>query len=391
MEGSRTVASVIAALQGDPARIAWPELYLAVQHAQQRADVPWLADLFDGLVTPPNAQWTPPQHLAQFASRALATVPTYEAAYALVSRADRCTQRPLLAAALAQTHPAPTLDQLAALAWRHRAPRALLTLWMHESVYLNVDVASLTAPISLQRNGFEAFAGEASVLLALVSIERELSRTPPGISAQAYGSWRVGVGAPRHEADLRPAVTLAATEVTEPAWVERIREAYVPRGTLSNAKVEARRFRLARPLDPDALGAPVLRALSPACVTRGDDVLDEDQGLLPMPDEVEVRVGSSSPKQLVASLLHAAIGARCYGEYAGVGPGRRRAWSALAALCDLSDDAPWETVAGALGERRVVAFDADSVWFDHIGDDLGFLLLDAAGTTLTLVAATDSD
>jgi hypothetical protein len=391
MEGSRSVASVLTALQADPARIAWPELYLAVQHAQQRADVPWLADLFDGLVTPPNAQWTPPRHLAQFASRALATVPTYDAAYALVSRADRCTQRPLLAAALAQTHPAPTLDQLAALAWRHRAPRALLTLWMHESVFLNVDAASLTASISLRRNGFEVFAGEASVPLGLVSTEREISRTPPRITAQAYGSWRIGLGAPHHAVDLRPAATLAATEVTEPAWVARIRDAYVPRGTLSNAKVEARRFHLDRPLDPDALGASVLRALSPACVTRGDDVLDEDAGLLPMPAEVEVRVGRSSPTELAASLLHAAVGSRCYGEYAGVGPGRRRAWSALAALCDLADDAPWETVAAALGERRVAAFDADSVWFDHIGDDLGFLVLDAAGTTLTLLAATDSD
>jgi hypothetical protein len=391
MNGSRTVASVIAALAVEPARIAWPDLYLAVQHAQQRAEVPWLADLIDGLATPPGATWNPHQHLAQFARRALATVPTYDAAYALVSRADNCAQRPLLAAALAQTHPGSTLAQLAALAWRQRAPLALLTLWMHESVYLNVDVASLTAPISLRRNGFEAFSGEAGVPLALVSTEREVSRTPPRIAAQSYGSWRVGVGTPRHERDLRPALTLAATEVTEPAWVERIHEAYVPRGTVSNAKVEARRFHLDRPLDPDALGAPVLRALAPACVTRGDDVLNEDAGLLPMPAEVEVRVGRSSPTALAASLLHAAIGARCYGEYAGVGPGRRRAWSALTALCDLSDDAPWEAVAEVLGALRVVAFDADSVWFDHIGDELGFLALDAVGTTLTLVAATDSD
>ena len=124
MNGSRTVASVIAALAVEPARIAWPDLYLAVQHAQQRAEVPWLADLIDGLATPPGATWNPHQHLAQFARRALATVPTYDAAYALVSRADNCAQRPLLAAALAQTHPGSTLAQLAALAWRQRAPLA---------------------------------------------------------------------------------------------------------------------------------------------------------------------------------------------------------------------------------------------------------------------------
>lgn len=390
MEGSRAVETVLAALQGDPARIAWPDLYLAVQGAQRRADVPWLGDLIDGLATPPEARWTPQRHLAQFASRALATVPSYDAAYALVSRADRCSQRPLLAAALAQTHPARTLDQLAALAWRQRAACALLTLWMHEAVYLNVEVTSLTAPISLRRNGVEHFVGEADVPLALVSIERALSRTPPGITAQAYGSWRVGAGVTRHAADPRFAVTLAATEVTETAWVERIREAFVPRGTLSNAKVEARRFRLARPLDPDALGAPVLRALPPACVARGDDVLDEDEGLVCLPD-VEVRAARSSPDALAAAVLHAAIGSRCYGEYAGVGPGRRRAWSALGALCDRRVDAPWEEVAAALGACEVAAFDCDSGWFDHIGDELGFLVLDAAGTTLSLVALTDSD
>lgn len=391
MEGSRSVASVITALRGDPAHITWSDLYLAVQHAQRRAEVSWLVDLIDGLTSPLDASWNPQQHLAQFARRALATVPTYDAAFALVSRADNCSQRPLLAAALAQTHPAATLEQLAALAWRQREARALLSLWMHEAVYLGVDVVALTAPMALRRNGFAAFEGEPVVPLALVSTERALRRTPPGISAQAYGSWLVGDRAPRPEADPRPAATFAAREVTEPAWSDRIRDAYVPRRSVSNAKVEARRFRLDRPLDPAALGAPVLRALSPACVTRGDDVLDESEGLLPMPAEVEVRAGPSSPRELAASLLHAAIGARCYGEYAGVGPGRRRAWSALAALCGLSDDAPWEAVAAALGELRVVTFDADSVWFDHIGDELGFLVLDAEGTTLTLLAATDSD
>ena len=390
---TRSVASVVAGLDADPSRIAWPEIYRTVVDAQRAGETAWLAELLDALrpATPGDTRWSAPQHLAQFACRALATVPTYEAAYALVSRAATCTQRPLVAAALAQTHPVATWEDLARLAWRQRAPRALLTLWMHEAVYLGADLTAAVEPIALLRRDFEAFEGEARVPLALVSWERELPRSPPHITAQSYGSWRVGSGVPRPPPDPRPAVPMACVEVPEPAWVQRVAEAFVPRGTLSNAKVEARRFLLARPLDPDALGAPVLRALSPARVARGDDVGDEDATLLPLAPEVEVRVQPSSPQTLAASLLHAAIGARCYGQYAGVGPGRRRAWNALAALCDLSADAPWAQVAAELGERRVVAFDADSAWFDHIGDDLGFLVLDAAGTTLTLFAATDSD
>lgn len=388
MAAARSVASVVAGLDGDPAHIAWSEIYLAVLDAHRSAEVPWLAELLDAVLTasPPDAGWTAQKHLAQFASRALATVPTYEAAYALVSRATACGQRPLLAAALAKTHPSSTWARLAALAWRQRAPCALLILWMHEAVYLGAT----NDRIDLSRKDFDVFEGERAVPLTLVSLERDLARTPPAISAQAYGSWRVGDGSRRHPADPRPALPLASTEVTSPAWVERIEEAFVPRGTVSNAKVEARRFRLDGPLDPAALGAPVLRAIPPACVARGDDVLDEDEGLVCLP-EVEIRAARSSPDALAGAFLQAAIGSRCYGEYAGVGPGRRRAWSALAALCDRSVDAPWEEVAAALARCAVVAFDADSVWFDHIGEELGFLLLDAAGTTLSLVALTDSD
>ncbi|MFO0628988.1 MAG: DUF6183 family protein [Polyangiales bacterium] len=387
MNGSRSVASVLAALEVEPARVAWSELYGAVQDAHGRRDVAWLAALLDGLPPASGGAWSAHQHLGQSARRALATVPTYEAAYALLTRAAACTQRPVLAAALAQTHRDDSLARLAALTWRARGAAEMLALWMHESVYLGDAPDAVDALNALQRRLFDAGDALGRAPLTLLPLERRLPRVAPHISAHSWGAWRVGEGSPPETLDPRPAMTLPVTEVTEPAWVERVREAWVPRGTVSNAKVEARRFRLGRPLDPEALGAPVLRAVTPACI--GDAADDDDPA--PAPREITLSTAPASPEVLAGALLTAAIGLRCYGEYAGVGRGRPRGWRALAALCGLDDAAPWSSVGDALDTLRVACFSADARWFDHVCEDHGFLILDAPGTTLTLVAETDSD
>ena len=63
----------------------------------------------------------------------------------------------------------------------------------------------------------------------------------------------------------------------------------------------------------------------------------------------------------------------------------------MAALCDLGSDAPRDDVDRALMERGFATFETDTRWFDHVCEDFGLLVLDPSGTSVDVVAETDSD
>lgn len=389
-----TLQQVLAELgRADTNAIAWTPLYERVDRALAERDVPWLSELLRALVPPPydgRPAWSPGRHLASVAFTALALVPTVDAARETLALVlvVRCGHKAQIAAALAEVHPIHHLEAVLPFA-REPIPREIGALWLHESAYH--DAAPEQAPAlvawvaELERVGHPL----ARVPLALTGLERGLRRMGPGIRPRSSSSWHFEPSWEQGVDDQRSALALVATETQDPELVRRVTAAFVPPPTVSNARVEVRRFLLAAPLDRADLGAPVLRALRPGCITghTGED----HEGPLVDPDVVGIRARVVSPQSALAMLLHVAIGSRCYGQYAGVGPGRARAFDAAAALCGLPPGQSFDTVDAEVRKRRFAFFSSDSPWFDHICEDFGLLVLDPSGTELVIVAETDSD
>lgn len=387
-----TLQQVLAELgRADTNAIAWTPLYERVERALAERDAPWLSELLRALVPEPydgRPAWSPHTHLASVAFPALALVPTADAARETLALAARCRHRTQLAAALAEAHPIHHLEATLASAMDGVA-RDVAAAWLHESAYHDAAPEQVPALVAWVAELERVEHPLARVPLALTGLERGLRRMGPGIRPRSSSSWHFQPSWEQGAEDPRPALPLVATETQDSELVRRVTAAFVPPGTISNARVEVRRFLLASALDRADLGAPVLRALRPGCITghTGED----HEGPLVDPDVIGIRSRAVSPQSALAMLLHVAIGSRCYGEYAGVGPGRARAFDAAAALCGLPSSVSFDVIDAEMRRRRFAFFSSDSPWFDHICEDYGLLVLDPSGTELVIVAETDSD
>jgi hypothetical protein len=368
------------------------EIYAAIERASHAGNVAFLTTLIDELEAT-SEQPSHAKHVAMIAFRALALIPHVDAAYATVARARRCKEPTLVAAALAEAHAITDLVALDPASRNDAAEQTLLAMWLHEAVYHGASIAAHPALVAFDAS-LRSLGGWMQVIPStMTATEASLRRISPGVRVRSHASWGLIPPRPDMSIDARRAHTVEVSEVIDDAWLRRVRAAFVPEGVLSNAKVEARRYHFGVPIDASWMGAPLLRALAPDCITAPTAPDDRDVHTPPPhdPAEVEVRTARTGADALIATLLQLAIGWRCYGTYAGVGAGRARAWEALGAMAAMPPGSAPSAIEAALVGYQVVAFEASSRWFDHVCEDHGFLLLDRQRRTLTLVAETDSD
>lgn len=390
------VDDVLRALHtAEPGKTPWQDVHARLERARADADAAFLAGLLDAGEPPlagGGASFSPGSSLAETALRALALIPEPAAVAALIARVRWTTLPTQLAAALAKAQPLSHLVQAVRAPTTDAAAVSLLAAWMHERVYH--DAAGLAHPV------FAAFAGRlreeghplARVPLTLTSLEAGTTRRPLLIGMNVFSSWSLS-GPAESPLDPRGACDLRATAHDEWSWAARVREIFCPAGEVTNARVEAIRYLLDAPVDVDLLGAPLLRALAPDCMTGRRDDDEDGRADEPAPDLTAVTVHARrvEPAEALGWFLHLAIGWRCYGAYGGVGPGRARAYAGLGALCGASPDTPWSDIDRAARERHFALFNADTRWFDRVCEDFGCLVLDPSRDVVTVVAETDSD
>ena len=385
-----SVEEVLVALRGPERSLPWEVLYGRVEAARAAGEVEFLVELLAKMV-PVRAtgrQWSPGQHLALVVFRALAIIPGEAAVRGLLARAHTADEPTILAAALAQEQP---LELLAAVASEARgAAREIAAGWLHESVYRGAEpqavpeLASFAAALRAEGHPL------GRVPLRLTELEREMQRHPPRVSSRGYGSWGIGPTSWDEAIDPRPACAAVVREVKDAGWAATVAGIFVAPGVVCNARVEARRWVLAEAIDAAQLGAPLLRALQPDCVTG---LLADDEDLTGAVDPAEAKVfaRAASATEVLARLLSLAIGWRCYGKYTGVGTGRARAFAGLAALCELPVESEWEAIEAAARARSWALFRVEGRWFYQVCEDFGVMALDPSGRRVAIVAETDSD
>lgn len=387
------VAEMLRILNGsDVSRLPWNELYDSIGNAFTASDGAYIGNLLEALdlpLTQPQRQYSAAVHLGEVAFRALASIPGEAHARKLLSLAPRASGLALLGAALASSQSIDLLARLCSENAFDAVGRALLMAWAHESVYHDARPLEHPGIVALANEFREEGNALGRVPLAQTAVEATITKSPPAIGPRSFGSWNIRPPWFQSPIDGRAALSVTATEVTEAPRARRVSRTFFPDGAPHNVRVEARRFLLAAPISAESLGAPLLRLLEVDCMTGRNDeepsIKSVDQA------SVVVRTRPISPADALAWFLHFAISWRCYGEYAGVGPGRERAFDAMAALCDLGSDVPWDEVARALSMRSFVFFEADTPWFGHICEDFGCLVLDPSRTIVDVIAETDCD
>lgn len=390
MSTVESVEEVQAALRRPEGSVPWTELFGRVEAAWAAGEVAFLVDLLAAIYPAREApsQWSPERHLAGQAFRALALTPSEAAVRGLWRRAHTADEPTILAAALAKVQP---LEVLAAVVGEARgAARDIAAGWLHESVYRGAEPLAIPA---LARFAAELRAEGhplGRVPLRLTGLEQEMVRSEPHLSSTGVGSWGVGPTSWDETIDPRPACAVTWREVKDTAWAARVAGIFLAPGVVCNARVEARRWTLAEPVEAASLGAPLLRALQPDCVTG---LLADDEELTATVDPAAAKVfaRAASVTEVVARLLSLAIGWRCYGTYTGVGPGRARAFAGLAALCELPAEREWEAIEAAARARRYALFRVEGRWFEQVCEDFGVMVLDPSGRRVTVVAETDTD
>ncbi|MFI6102139.1 DUF6183 family protein [Lentzea sp. NPDC051213] len=143
----------------------------------------------------------------------------------------------------------------------------------------------------------------------------------------------------------------------------------------SNGCIEARGFEFAEPLDVELL-PNVLLSLGLQC-TDGETK--------------RFWVADSTPAEVwrtlfAASSLGGACNAGAYGAY-----GRLAAWRSLAGLVGLEESASAAEVESRAGEWSWYQFDPETCWFEGVDWDLAVVAVSPDRTSLTVLAATDTD
>ena len=385
-----SVEAVLAALGGSEKSVPWEALYGRIEAARAAGEAGFLVELLTRMYSARESapQWSRAKHLALVMFRALATIPGEAAVRGLLARAHTADEPTVLAAALAQGQP---LELLAGVASEVTgAAREIAAGWLHESVYWGAEPLAVPElarfAARLRAEGHPL----GRVPLRLTGLEREMQRSGPRVSSRGYGSWGIGPMSWDQGRDPRPACAAVGREVKDAAWAATVAGIFVAPGVVCNARVEARRWVLAEAIDAAQLGAPLLRALQPDCVTG---LLADDEDLTGAVDPAEAKVfaRAASATEVLARLLSLAIGWRCYGKYTGVGTGRARAFAGLAALCELPAESEWEAIEAAARARSWALFRVEGRWFYQVCEDFGVMALDPSGRRVAIVAETDSD
>ncbi|MFD7788528.1 DUF6183 family protein [Streptomyces nojiriensis] len=212
--------------------------------------------------------------------------------------------------------------------------------------------------------------------------EEDGLRRPAG--AADDWSWQIpsspseGIGTP--ELSATPAMRLRAvgadlTETGGPELAATMGAAVQHWRAESNGEIAAQEFWSLDPVPADDF--PAILELLP---------------LAPWPaDDTPPRLHPSTPQEMLAVLLTAAVRAPAYGLGLGVAYGRLAAWQSLAGLTGAPTGATVRETADLVRRTTWFRLGTTSRWFHQVAWDLALAALRPGGQEIAVLAATDTD
>jgi Family of unknown function (DUF6183) len=263
---------------------------------------------------------------------------------------------------------------------RHDRARAeFLRLLMHEVVLRGFDGRDDPTMNDLA----EAMRAEqhplAALPLALIEIESGFAELLPQYTLQSTSAWLdFGLAEPlRASSEAADTATRTIVDTTTPAVQTALKAAVMGWETDSNGVVEARTFQIDPGLTAKDLSPTLLKSLRLDCLPH---------------DHTGVLNGSAiTPARALGILFSVAADGGAYNSGERGAYGRLAAWKSASALTSKEpiDDIP--TIAQAVLRCDWLTFHAPGKWFSDVAWDFGLLALRPSGTTLAVLAATDTD
>ncbi len=210
--------------------------------------------------------------------------------------------------------------------------------------------------------------------LRLSAIERSIALPSYSVQGMAYtapGAWGDDVASGEASA---PQVAPLARETTAPADCERISSAVATWLQESNGRAETRVFAL-RSDEPHVPLAALLTQAGLECLGGGVASLLE----------------AISPADAFEIVFAAASTGGAYDHGQRGSYGRLAAWQTVSALVGASAAASFEHVEQLAERSRWLRFETDSGWFYDVAWDIGLASVNADGSRLAVLAATDTD
>jgi hypothetical protein len=257
--------------------------------------------------------------------------------------------------------------------------RELFACWMHEVVLRGTSLAEDPRAKRFRETLRSAGHPLGALPLVLQRTEREAPSYMP-----LYGDKGLGraidtlASGPMSARTIPPpadGASVRATLVDERATVERLTSAVRPWAEGKSGKVEAKVFSLAPSVDPAVVGSWLLRALPLDSTTAA----------------ARIEVTRTGAEGVFGPLFSAASNGGAYSSGLGGAYGRLAAWTSLGALVGAPVDAEYEAIDALASKTAFLTFRSPGPWFHDVAWDLGALALRGGGTTVAVLAATDTE
>jgi hypothetical protein len=255
----------------------------------------------------------------------------------------------------------------------------LFACWMHEVVLRGTSLAKDARATRFREALAKAGHPLARMPLELRPNEREAPSYMPlygdrglGRAIDTLASGTISVRTVPPPAD---GAAVRATELDDAGVIERMIAAVRPWAEGKSGKVEAKLFTIALPVEGNALGSWLLRAL-PLDATAAVARLD---------------CSRVSADGVFGPLFSAASNGGAYSSGLGGAYGRLAAWTSLGALVGAPDGADIDTIDATSARCAFLSFRAPGPWFHDIAWDLGCLTLRADGSSVAVLAASDNE
>jgi hypothetical protein len=249
----------------------------------------------------------------------------------------------------------------------------VLACWVQEAVVRGADFSDEPWVRRLWDRLLESHHPLAVLPLSTERLEAELKdwlpqeRVGGSSSSLPYGPSR-----PAHNA-AGAFERVVATEVPTTTGVAAV---VVNWQEESNGRAEARTFSFDRPIKPSGVTAGFMKTLPLLCL-EGAPV----EGVVVRP---------VSPERALSILFSASANGGAYNHGRRAAYGRLELWQSVASLIG-EPGVELHRLAASAAEWSWYSFDASSAWFEGVAWDLGVAALSPDATTLSMLAATDTD
>jgi len=220
--------------------------------------------------------------------------------------------------------------------------------------------------------GVAQFAGHplARLPLHLLEMESEVTRLLPNFGPRGH-SRQCLLNLAASGAALLP--TADHCYVAEASSVDSIGSVVRSWTAGSNGMCEAKVFKTEHKIGIESLSLSFLRSLHLDCLG------------------VDIRADVVSASRAFALLFAAASGGGAYGGRLEGAYGRLAAWESMSGLCGATDGQSVESIAALAEQCTWVSFVCDSEWFYHAAWDFALLAIRPDGTSVAVLAVTDTD